>query len=338
MSFSTDAYLEFVVTEHTNQDSLLSAIDNLPYRVGFTNTSAGLDLLRTAGQPGGALNLRDGFTHVAILITDGESNGGNTSAAARALHAANIYNQIYAVGVDQANIDELNIIASERSCVFFARDFDSAAIASLEQSVTQQLMPCVGKLSIMPELIIKCSFAIAAAMAMVAGDPHFMVPLLSNDTLCYSIQGYPGLIFNLIYNNDFIINALFVDSIGDEKEATWIGKLAIIPRHANKSDAVIFDSVNQEIILVDQGNFRAVIIDTISYDENGKMSVKFTPGIVKQPGNPTIHVKYDKPFANFDVKFYYNHLDVNWDLKYDSVPKIHGLIGMLVSSYIGMLL
>ena len=183
-------------------------------------------------------------------------------------------------------------------------------------------------------MIVKRSLTIAAAMAelvTVAGDPHFRVPLLSDDTLCYSIQGYSGLIFNLIYNEDFVINALFVDSIGDEIEATWIGKLAVIPRHANKSDAVIFDSVNQEIILVDQGSFKASIIDTISYDESGKMSVKFTPGISKQAGNPTVHVKYDKPFANFDVTFYSNHLDVNWDLKYDrlSVPKIHGLIGML---------
>ena len=71
-----------------------------------------------------------------------------------------------------------------------------------------------------------------------------------------------------------------------------------------------------------------------SHDESGKMSVKFTPGIAKQAGNPTVHVKYDKPLASFDVTFYNNHLDVNWDLKYDSVPNIHGLMGMVVSSTI----
>ena len=155
-----------------------------------------------------------------------------------------------------------------------------------------------------------------------------MVPLLSDDILCYSIQGYPGLIFNLIYSEDFVINALFIDSIGDKKEATWIGKLAVIPRHVNKSEAVIFDSVNQEVVLVNQGHFRASVISTIFYDESGKISMKFTPGIAKQAGNPTVHVKYNKPLASFDVTFYSNHLDVNWDLKYDSVPKIHGLMGM----------
>ena len=149
ISFSDLASLNFGVTQYTDQTSLLSAIGRLPYRTGFTNTAAALNLLRIAGQPGGALNLRDGFTHVAILITDGESNRGNTTAAAHELHASNIYTEIYAVGVDRADMDELSLIASERSLVFFDSDFDSAAIASLEQSVTEMLMPCIkGKLSI----------------------------------------------------------------------------------------------------------------------------------------------------------------------------------------------
>ena len=162
------------------------------------------------------------------------------------------------------------------------------------------------------------------------GDPHFMVPLLSGNTLCYSIQGYPGLAFNLIYTEGYVINALFIDSNGKANEATWIGKLAVIPRHTNKSEVVIFDSVKQEVELVDQGQFKASVVDKISYDENGKMSVKFTPGIAKQAGNPTVHVKYSKPFASFNVTFHYDHLDVNWDVTYDSVTKIHGLMGMLV--------
>ena len=59
-----------------------------------------------------------------------------------------------------------------------------------------------------------------------------MVSLQSDEILRYSIQGYPGLTFNSIYNDDFVINALFVVSIGDKKEATWIRKLAVIPRHS----------------------------------------------------------------------------------------------------------
>ena len=168
----------------------------------------------------------------------------------------------------------------------------------------------------------------------VVGDPHFTVPLLSGNTLCYSIQGYPGLAFNLIHTKGYIINALFIDSIGDVNEATWIGKLAVIPRHANTSEIVIFDSVKQEVVLVDQGQFKASIVDQISYDENGKMSVKFTRGIAKQVGNPTVHVKYGRPVAHFDVTFYHNHVDVNWDVVYEGATKIHGLMGTLVIDHV----
>ena len=163
---------------------------------------------------------------------------------------------------------------------------------------------------------------------IVMGDPHFMVPLVSGDHLCYSIQGYPGLVFNLIYNHNYIINALFVDSYGDEKDATWIGKLAVVPKNSNRSEAVIFDSVNQEVIIHHEGHFAAAVIEKITFDEMGKISVKFTQGVTKQTGNPTIHVEYAKPFASFDVSFHENHLDVDWYMKYDDMPEMHGLMGM----------
>ena len=145
IQFSGSVSLQFGVTQHTDQTSLLTAISNLPYRGGGTNTAGALDFLRTTGQPGGALNLRDGFTHVAIVVTDGVSSSQSaTLNAASTLHASGIYDQVYAVGVSGADTTELNAIASDPSLVFFDSNFDSAAIAALEQSVTQQLMSCIG--------------------------------------------------------------------------------------------------------------------------------------------------------------------------------------------------
>ena len=143
------------------------------------------------------------------------------------------------------------------------------------------------------------------------GDPHFSIPLLSNDILCYSIQGYSGLAFNLVYNKDFVINALFVGTKGDTSEATWIGKLAVIPQNSNKSNSVVFDSVNQEII-TDDGDFKAAMSKQITFTENG--TVKFSHTMKKQEGNPIVRVMYTKPNAKFDVTFYKNHLNVDWSL------------------------
>ena len=86
------------------------------------------------------MDLRPGYVPIAIVVTDGRSNSQNaTLAAATALHASNIYAQVYAVGVSGANPTELNAIDSDPSLVFFTSNFDSAAIAAIQQNLTQQL-------------------------------------------------------------------------------------------------------------------------------------------------------------------------------------------------------
>ena len=159
----------------------------------------------------------------------------------------------------------------------------------------------------------------------IYGDPHFIVPLLSKELLCYSIQGYPGLAFNLIYNKNFIINAQFVDSVGDTSEATWIGKLAVIPRNSNSSDAIVFDSVDQKVTVVGRGSFEASLIRRVIINKDG--NIKFIQGIEKQTGNPTVHVSYTDPQADFDVNFHSNHLNVDWNVQYDEFAEMHGLMG-----------
>ena len=144
--YDSSPSLEFGVTQNTNETSLLSAITNLPYSGGGSNTSAALDLLRTAGQPGGALNLRDGYTHNAIVVTDGGSTSqSDTMNAANALHAAKVCDKVYAIGVNMNNTAELEAIASDPSLVFSTTNFDSNIVTALQQNVTQMLMPCVRK-------------------------------------------------------------------------------------------------------------------------------------------------------------------------------------------------
>ena len=159
----------------------------------------------------------------------------------------------------------------------------------------------------------------------ILGDPHFIVPLLSKKILCYSIQGYPGLAFNLISNKHFVINAQFIDSNGDSNEATWIGKLSVILQNKNKSDAVVFSSVDQDITIVDKASFEAKVIKQIVFTRNG--SIKVTQSVVIPSGNPIVHVVFDDPQAKFDVSFYKNHLNVDWKMQYDEFSDMQGLMG-----------
>ena len=141
--FSNNAIVHFSVTQHTTASTLLPALNpGLPYSGarGGTNTQDALTLLRTAGQTGNALDLRPGYVPIAIVVTDGRSNSRNaTLTAASALHASNIYYQVYAVGVSGADLTELNAIASDPSLVFFTSNFNNATIAALQQNLTQQL-------------------------------------------------------------------------------------------------------------------------------------------------------------------------------------------------------
>ena len=144
--FSNTANVMFGVTRHTDKRNLLTAILNLPYRGGTTDTGAALNILCTAGQPDGALNLRNESTHIAVLMTDGVSSyPEDTLIAARALHESDIYDQVYAIGItDYVNPSELRVIASSPSFIFNSPSFKALNI--LEETVTQQLMICVGKL------------------------------------------------------------------------------------------------------------------------------------------------------------------------------------------------
>ena len=148
----------------------------------------------------------------------------------------------------------------------------------------------------------------------VGGDPHFTVPLMSGKTLCYSIQGYPGLAFNLISNDHITINAMFIDSINDESEVTWIGKMAIVPRGGENYQSIVLDSTNQQVIIEGQGEFKASVVQELHIYGHNNISVRFTKGMARQ-------------LAMFEVTFHSNHLDVDWKMQDDMIKNSHGLMG-----------
>ena len=165
-------------------------------------------------------------------------------------------------------------------------------------------------------------------LLVIYGDPHFSVPLLRGGKLCYSIQGIPGLPFNLLSSRHLIINALFIDSVNDPTQATWIGKLAIIPQHVGESQPIIFDSVSQSIKIVHQGTFKPQFLQRIVINETGNIAIKTTRGLNRQAGNPTVTVFLTNPVASFDVTFHNDHLDVNWKIQTNEMDGSHGLLGM----------
>ena len=136
--FSGSASIQFNLQQHTSARTLRRAIRRLEYPGGGTDTDEALELLISSAQDG-TMELRDGRTHVAIVVTDGESNDPtSTTAAANTLHASGIY-QVYAAGLGGAVLDELNDIASDPSLVFITDDFDSDSVNELTNNFTQTI-------------------------------------------------------------------------------------------------------------------------------------------------------------------------------------------------------
>ena len=136
--FNGIARIQFNLRAHTSLFSLLSAIDQLPYNGGSTDTAEALRLLLSSAQ-NGTLGLRNSSSNVAIVITDGFSNSRTaTLSAAAALHASNVFD-IYAIGVDGADLTELHAIASSPEFVFFTSSFTSFGLQQLQEGILQEL-------------------------------------------------------------------------------------------------------------------------------------------------------------------------------------------------------
>ena len=139
--FASSARIHFNLQAYTSLNALLSAIYQLPYSEGGTDTHEALTLLLSSAQ-NGVLGLRNDTSKVAIVITDAQSNSRSaTLYAANLLHASNIFD-VYAVGVDVADLIELKGIASSPEFVFFTSSFSSISIQQLEDEIMSQLCDC----------------------------------------------------------------------------------------------------------------------------------------------------------------------------------------------------
>ena len=155
--FAADAWIWFDLNEYTDLANLTDAVNEIVYselseekRTG-TNTPDALDVMRIAGQ-NGSLGLRDGFVHIGVFITDGRPNlkhisqsigqteaNRMTEVAGNRLHEANIFDQIYAIGIEGNKLlgQTLEFIADPKSLVFSIGGFDEDLFMELGRNVTR---------------------------------------------------------------------------------------------------------------------------------------------------------------------------------------------------------
>ena len=134
--FNEDAELYFNMNAFNDTDSLIMSIHNLPYFGGGTDIPEALNLLRTTAQDG-SLGIRHNNRQIAIFLTDGQ--GGDVIPAVDALIATNIF-QVYSVGVDNARLDQLNLIAFNKSnFVYYHSIFTSISLVTIADRIIDTL-------------------------------------------------------------------------------------------------------------------------------------------------------------------------------------------------------
>ncbi|MEQ2263724.1 hypothetical protein XENORESO_011856, partial [Xenotaenia resolanae] len=107
--YSGDPRTEWHLNTHSTRDSLLKAINDLPYKGGNTMTGMALRyILQENFQP--AVGLRSDSRKIGVLITDGKSQDEIINKS-QSLRDSGI--ELYAIGVKNADENELRSIASD---------------------------------------------------------------------------------------------------------------------------------------------------------------------------------------------------------------------------------
>ena len=110
--YSTEDYLQFHLNAYNSKFDLFTAIDDIPYRFGSTNTADALETMWSemyTPQNGD----RPDVPNVAIVITDGVSNINSRRTIPEAEQARAKGIHIYAIGIGLTDTTELDGIASK---------------------------------------------------------------------------------------------------------------------------------------------------------------------------------------------------------------------------------
>ncbi|XP_033736270.1 collagen alpha-6(VI) chain-like isoform X1 [Pecten maximus] len=133
ITFSSSVKNNFWLNDHQTQSSVLSALNNVAYSSGITNTDKALDFARQnsfLSSNGG----RSDAEKIVIVLTDGQSTSpSKTSVAANALHHSGV--EVITVGIGNGiTQSELAVIASDRQHVFQVQSFD--ALQTIQTELT----------------------------------------------------------------------------------------------------------------------------------------------------------------------------------------------------------
>ncbi|XP_036930513.1 collagen alpha-6(VI) chain isoform X4 [Acanthopagrus latus] len=133
--YSDEPHQEFLLKDHMDKSSLLTALDEFPYRTGNTATGKAMDFLVTRffTEDAGS-RAKERVPQIAVVITDGDS-GDDVVAPAKSLRQHGVI--VFGIGVGQANLTELKAIANRPSERFLLTIDSYQALQRLTEGLLQ---------------------------------------------------------------------------------------------------------------------------------------------------------------------------------------------------------
>ena len=164
------------------------------------------------------------------------------------------------------------------------------------------------------------------------GDPHFNIVLPNKQSLCFTLQGEHGFVFNLVSNRLLQMNALFVPD-KERSEVTWLGSIGLVIKKNNFKKSNVtkmrFVADKRMIYIGDKTKLHAEDVEKITFS-NGKLTLAEAAN--ESPRRNSRHeVRIDLTDLGLSFMVWFvkgNHLDMNWNNVLEQPEQSHGIIGM----------
>ncbi|XP_059194900.1 collagen alpha-6(VI) chain-like [Centropristis striata] len=140
VQYSTAPRTEFLLNTYQSKKDILDYINNLPYQGGGTQTGQGLDFMLKEHFVEAAGSRGQKVPQIAVVITDGKSQDNVES------HALDLKRQgivLYAIGIKDADEEQLKEIANEPHSQHVYSVSDFAALQGISQSIVQTICTTV---------------------------------------------------------------------------------------------------------------------------------------------------------------------------------------------------
>ena len=160
-------------------------------------------------------------------------------------------------------------------------------------------------------------------------DPHYTVLLAGGEKLCFSVQGEPGKIFNLLKNELVQVNARYVLAPGHNHH-TYLGAVGITCYKGNPI-TVVFNAINQMIQISGGLEIDAREIVQITFKHNEVILTEADQEAKSSRHQHRIDVEVTDLKLVFSVWIMNSvYIDVTWHSPGNLKPESEGLIGKVM--------